>query len=59
MPAPADEPLDRAFINLYRVDKAEMYRRYGHGWSEVVRKLVRDHLRETTPKEIKWPLNPK
>ena len=46
MPAPADEALDRCFINLYAKDKAWLYRRYGHGWSEQVRRLVRKHIRD-------------
>ena len=57
MPAPADEPIERCFINLYRLDKDWMYRRYGHGWSEVVRKLVREHIKEhEAQREIKWPI---
>lgn len=47
MPAPADEPLSRAFINLYAKDKSWLYRRYGHGWSEQVRLLVRKHIRDS------------
>lgn len=46
MPAPADEPLAKAWINLYAVDKAWLFRRYGNGWSEVVRRLVRQHRRD-------------
>lgn len=46
MPAPADEPLERCFIRLYAADKAWLYRRYGHGWSENVRKLVRRHIKD-------------
>ena len=52
MPAPADEPLSRSFINLYAKDKAWLYRRYGHGWSEIVRKLVREHRREQRLSEL-------
>lgn len=56
MPAPADEPLDRCNLNLYAKDKAWMFRRYGHGWSEIVRKLVREHIREAEqPQVIEWP----
>jgi hypothetical protein len=59
MPAPADEPLAKSNINLYAADKAWLYRRYGHGWTEIVRKLVRDHIRaEDKPKEvIEWPIS--
>ena len=52
MPAPADEPLSRSFINLYAKDKAWLYRRYGHGWSEIVRKLVREHRREQEAERV-------
>ena len=56
MPAPADEPIARCNLNLYAKDKAWMFRRYGHGWSEIVRKLVREHIREQDqPKVIEWP----
>ena len=46
MPAPADEPLAKAWINLYAADKSWLFRRYGNGWSEIVRKLVREHRRD-------------
>ena len=56
MPAPADEPLERANILLYAKDKAWLYRRYGHGWSEHVRRLVREHIKEHYKSEvIQWP----
>lgn len=47
MPAPAEEALTRCFINLYSRDKAWLYRRYGHGWSEQVRRLVRRHIKDS------------
>jgi hypothetical protein len=46
MPAPADEPITRCNLNLYSADKEWLYRRYGHGWSEIVRKLVRDFIKQ-------------
>ena len=57
MPSPSEEPLAKANINLYAADKAWLWRRHGHGWTEIVRKLVRDHIREQEePKEaIVWP----
>ena len=46
MPSPSDEALAKANINLYAADNAWLWRKHGHGWTEVVRKLVRDHVRE-------------
>ena len=46
MPSPSDEALAKANINLYAADKAWLWRKLGPGWTEVVRKLVRDHVRE-------------
>lgn len=46
MPAPADEPLAKCWINLYEQDKRWLFRRYGNGWSEQVRRLVRVHIRD-------------
>lgn len=58
MPAPVDEPLSRCNLLLYEKDKQWLFRRYGQGqWSAVVRRLVREHIRETEkPKEIVWPI---
>lgn len=59
MPAPADEALARCFINLYAKDKDWLFRRHGHGWSEIVRKLVRDYRREQEAQQketIEWPM---
>lgn len=55
MPAPADEPLAKAWINLYARDKDWLFRRYGNGWSEQVRKLVREHRKDEEAKVIEWP----
>lgn len=56
MPAPADEPLAKCWLNLYAKDKAWLYRRYGNGWSEQVRRLVREHIRDIEqPQVIEWP----
>ena len=57
MPAPADEPLERCNLNLYARDKEWMFKRYGHGWSEVVRRLVREHRREHEERILEWPSN--
>ena len=56
MPSPSDEPLSKSNINLYASDKAWLWRKHGHGWTEVVRKLVREHIKEQEePKVIQWP----
>lgn len=58
MPAPADEPLARCNLYLYAKDKAWMYRRYGHGWSEYVRKMVRDHIKAEEAEALAQRLGP-
>lgn len=45
MNAPSDEPLQKILMNLFYVDYLEMKRIYGHGYTEKIRELVRDHLR--------------
>ena len=49
MPPRSPEPLRRVTLNLFDTDCAAMERRYGHGWSERVREMVRAHLK---PKHI-------
>ncbi len=46
MPAPADEPLRRCNLYLYEKDVEWLRKRFGHGWSEYVRKAVRVYVRE-------------
>ncbi len=46
MPPRSPEPLRRVTLNLFDADCDAMERRYGHGWSERVREMVRHHLRE-------------
>ena len=55
MPSPSDEPLSKSNINLYASDKAWLWRKHGHGWTEVVRKLVREHIKEQEAEVIDWP----
>lgn len=45
MNAPSDEPLQKVLLNLFYVDYLEMKRRYGYGYTEKIRELVRQHLR--------------
>jgi hypothetical protein len=58
MPAPADEPIRRCNLYLYTTDVEWLQKRYGHGWSEHVRKAVRELRRESENKEviIPWPM---
>jgi hypothetical protein len=56
MPAPSDEPLARCHLLLYERDKAWFYRRYGWGWSVVVRRLIREHIRESEAEGKAIPL---
>lgn len=43
MPPRSPEPLRKVTLNLFDEDCEWMERRYGHGWSERVRDLVRKH----------------
>jgi hypothetical protein len=43
MPPRSDEPLRRVTLNLGEVDCKIMEDRYGHGWTTVIRDLVRQH----------------
>ena len=45
MPPRSPEPLRRITLNLFETDCAAMERRYGHGWTERVRLMMRDHLK--------------
>jgi len=40
------EPLRKCTLNLFDKDCDAMARRYGHGWSEEVRNLVRRRLKQ-------------
>ena len=57
MPAPSDEPLRTCNIKLYAKDQDWLWRTHGHGWTTIVRQLVRKHIRETEQQEepIVWP----
>lgn len=55
MPPRSPEPLRRVTLNLFDSDCLLMERRYGHGWSERLRLLLRDHLsklRQPTIEEV-------
>ena len=40
----AGEPLRKITLNLYERDVETLYKRFGWGWSEIVRGWVRQHL---------------
>lgn len=44
MRPPADEQLRKVTLNLYDSDCIEAERRYGYGWSEILRNIWREHL---------------
>jgi hypothetical protein len=44
MPPRSPEPLQKVTFNLFAKDCEAMERRYGHGWSERIRLMVREHL---------------
>lgn len=44
MPPRSPEPLRRITLNLFETDCVKMERRYGHGWTERVRDMVREHI---------------
>lgn len=49
MPPPADEPLRRCNVYLYQSDWDFLYRRYGHGVSDHIRRAVRNLVNESKP----------
>lgn len=40
MPARSDDPLRRVTLNLYEADCLLLEKAVGHGWTELVRRLV-------------------
>jgi hypothetical protein len=45
MPYPkADEPLSKLTLNLFAQDVVRLKVRYGRGWQEEVRRIIREHL---------------
>lgn len=54
MPPPSDEALTRCNLNLFTADKEWLEKRFGRGWTEQVRNLVRRHIQERESKE--WSL---
>ena len=45
MNAPSDEPLHKTLINLYKTDVDYMKKKWGQGWSTIVRELIRSHIK--------------
>jgi len=44
MPPRSAEQLRKVTLNLFEADCVAMERQHGHGWSEVVRALVRSEI---------------
>lgn len=42
---PLDEPIRKVLVNVYEEDYQEMKRKYGWGWTGIVRDMIRDFLR--------------
>jgi hypothetical protein len=49
MPIRPDAPLRRVTLNLYQNDVVDMDSYYGHGWTEIIRNLVRQHVQALKP----------
>lgn len=45
MPAPSDEPLRKVTLLLFASDVDGFQRRYGRGWTEQIRLLVRKDMK--------------
>lgn len=43
---PADEPLEKVTLNLFARDMHDLRSLYGHGVSEIIRQLIRQHLKK-------------
>lgn len=43
-----EEPYRKSTVNFFASDIEAMERLYGRGWTEVVRNLVRYHVKEKT-----------
>ena len=46
MPKIAGLPLHKITLNLYEEDIKALAHSYGYGWSEIVRELVHEHLKQ-------------
>ena len=49
MPIRPDAPLRKVTLNLYQNDVVAMDHYYGHGWTEIIRNLVRSHVKALRP----------
>jgi hypothetical protein len=41
-----DYPIRKTSINLYEQDCLAMERLYGRGWTETIREMVHEHIKE-------------
>ena len=48
MPKPSEEPLTKVTLNLFRSDVIAFKRRYGQGYTEQIRLLLRENVKEHT-----------
>lgn len=46
MPSPSIKPLEKITLNLFADDCDEMRRLYSRGWTEKVRQLVEQHIKD-------------
>lgn len=44
MPTESDEPLRKVTLNLFAKDVAWLERKYGRGWTEIVRNHIRSKI---------------
>ncbi len=49
MPIRPDAPLRKVTLNLYEADTLAMMDFYGYGWTEIIRKLVHQHVKNVKP----------
>lgn len=45
MPAPLDEPLYLTSVKLFAADVEFLKQHQGHGWTEIVRNVVREYVK--------------
>lgn len=45
MPKPSEEPLTKVTLNLFTSDVLAFKRRYGHGYTEQIRLILRENVK--------------
>ncbi|MDE2105569.1 MAG: hypothetical protein KGL39_50550 [Patescibacteria group bacterium] len=56
MPSPSIKPLEKITLNLFADDCDEMRRLYSRGWTEKVRQLVEQHIKDRRQLKKEFPL---